>query len=212
MELSNKMIKLGQNFAKSSNNDTESEDNAIVKALKIYTDKTFKVIAKINEIGLPQKNEQIRIITKSSFNAIAFIKYIVEFEIIEKIILSVYSMNFESATMLDDLIKQKKIISAQILMSNLRNKAHREKEQLTNDLFIDNPNISLFYANNHAKIISCKTDCNNFYTIEGSGNMSCNSRIEQYVIDNSQELYQFNINWHEEIKEFLKDRKELVLK
>lgn len=97
-----------------------------------------------------------------------------------------------------------------ILMSNLRNKAHREKEQITRDLFANNPKIDLFFASSHAKITAIKTK-NNHYVLEGYGNMSFNSRIEQYIIDNDKTLFDFTLNWINEIKEFLKGKKELIL-
>ncbi len=96
-------------------------------------------------------------------------------------------------------------------MSNLRNHAHREKEVIIKEMFVDHPRVELFFCSSHAKTFSCKTDQGNYYTIEGSGNMAYNSRIEQYVIDNDQAVYDFSCNWMREIKEFLKDKKELEI-
>lgn len=181
------------------------------KALMLYKKKTFQTIEKIKELSLPKQNEQIRLITKRSFNAIAFLKFIAEQEVIEHAILAIYSINHEAATILNDLINSARIKTATIFMSNLRNKAHRQKEQLTKDMFIDNPKIKLIFASSHAKIISFKTEKGNHYTIEGSGNLSYNSRIEQYVIDNDKSLYDFTVNWIEEILIYLKGKKELTV-
>jgi hypothetical protein len=113
--------------------------------------------------------------------------------------------------MIDKMIKDELIGKCQILMSNLRNKAHRKKEQITRDLFVDNPKVDLFFASSHAKILSVETNKGNFYSLEGSGNMSFNSRVENYCIDNDEKLYNFHCDWMNEIKTFLKDKKELVL-
>jgi hypothetical protein len=180
-------------------------------SLKLYKEKTFQVIEKIKELKLPLTNEQLRLITKRSFNAISFVKYISEHENIEEFVACIYSINYEAALEIDSLIKSGKIKTATLLISNLRNKAHREKEQLTKDLFIKNPNIKLIFASSHSKIISFSTDKNNYYTIEGSGNLSFNSRIEQYVIDNDKQLFEFTKTWTTDILKYLKDKKELTI-
>jgi hypothetical protein len=185
----------------------ETED----KSLRLYKEKTYKVIEYISEIKLPNENEQIRLITKRSFNSVAFIQFICEKEIIEHLILVVYSFNHEAAKIIEELINNGKIKKATVFMSNLRNKAHRQKEQLTKDLFIRNPKIKLIFASSHAKIVAMKTNENNHYIIEGSGNLSYNSRIEQYVIDNCVKLYDFTIKWIDEIQEYLKNKKELII-
>lgn len=179
--------------------------------LRIYKEKTFQVIEKIKELKLPKDKEQLRLITKRSFNAVSFIKFVTETETIEHLICCIYSLNYEAATLIDELIKSGKIKKATLLISNLRNKAHREKEQLTKDLFVENPKIKLIYCSSHAKIISFSTDKGNFYNIEGSGNLSFNSRVEQYVIDNDKEIFDFTIGWINELTLYLKDKKELII-
>ncbi len=113
--------------------------------------------------------------------------------------------------MINALINDGKIGRATILMSNLRNKAHRAKEQITRDNFVNNPKVDLFFASAHSKIMSMKTENGNYYSLEGSGNLSFNSRVEQYVLDNDQGLYNFTKNWMGKIKDYLKGKKELVL-
>jgi hypothetical protein len=107
------------------------------------------------------------------------------------------------------MVNSNKIEQIEILMSNLRNKAHREKEEILRQMFIDHPAIEIFYCSSHAKTFSCRTDLGNYYTLEGSGNLAYNSRVEQYVIDNDKIMYDFSCSWMREIKEYLKDKKEL---
>jgi hypothetical protein len=190
--------------------DNSGVEDMAEKKYKKYVEKTYQIIQQLNEVGLPKTNEQIRIITLRSFNSVHFLKYISDLEIIEKVLLCVYSINGEAARMLNEMVIFGKVKKMVILMSNLRNKAHREKEQITRDMFVNNPNIDLFFASSHAKIMSIKTD-KNYYTIEGSGNMSYNSRIEQYILDNDKKLFEFTENWMNEVKIFLKGKKELVL-
>lgn len=182
------------------------------KMLKLYKNKTFHVVQNLDKIGLPKKNEQIRIITLRSFNAIAFLQWVQEKSglIIDEALFCIYSINHEASVIIDQMVKDRKIKTATILMSNLRNKAHRQKEQMTKDYFINNPNIELVFASSHAKIMSFKIG-EDYYTVEGSGNLSYNSRIEQAVIDNDQSLFNFTKSWIEEIKIYLKDKKELII-
>jgi hypothetical protein len=150
---------------------------------KKFVEKTYQVIQQVEEIGLPKANEQIKLITFRSFNAVLFLKYIAELEGVENCQIVVYSINGEAAVLIDGMIKSGLIDSCQILMSNLRNKAHREKEQITRDLFVENQKVDLFFASSHAKILSIKTKKGNYYSLEGSGNMSYNSRVENYCLD-----------------------------
>lgn len=175
-----------------------------------FVEKTYQIIHKVEEMGLPKSGEQLRIVTFRTFNASLFLSYICEKETVEELLLVVYSINAEAAKLIESLVKSGKVKKATVLMSNLRNKAHRQKEKITRDLFVDNPNIDLFFAQCHSKIMSMKTACGNHYSVEGSGNLSFNSRIEQYVIDNDKGLFEFTKNWMQEIKVYLKGSKELI--
>ena len=196
-------LSVSKNAMDSGVEDTED------KLLRVYNEKTTIVIDKIKEMGLPKEGEQIRCITKRSFNVVAFIKHITDIEPIEDAIFVIYSINHEAAKIINDLVTEGKIKKVKILMSTLRNKAHRKKEQLTKDFFVNNPNIELIFLQSHAKIFAMQTK-SNYYIIEGSGNLSYNSRIEQYVIDNSKQIYQFTVNWVNEIVEYLTEKKQIV--
>lgn len=214
--------KAARQFIKESNQDIikfvdkDTMDSGVEltedRMLKSYKEKTFAVISKLDEIGVPNKGEQIRIITKRSFNAIAFLKWIHSLEgQIEEALFCIYSINHEASVLINEMVLNGEIKQATILMPNLRNKAHRAKEEATKQYFIMNPNIELIFANSHSKIMSFKTKAGNHYTVEGSGNLSYNSRIEQYIIDNDEGLFDFTKNWIQEIKTFLQGKKELII-
>lgn len=181
------------------------EDRAFTR----YCERHFALIDTLDNLGLPKPGEQIRIVTRRVFNSVQFLEWVVKTETITDLKIAIYSINFHAAKILVNLISGGKIQRCEILMSNLRNKAHREKEEVVRKMFIDHPNIQIFYCSSHAKAFSCATDQGNYYTLEGSGNMSYNSRIEQYVIDNARDMYAFTCQWMAEIKEFLRDKKEL---
>ncbi|MBA1446111.1 MAG: hypothetical protein FE835_14640 [Gammaproteobacteria bacterium] len=179
------------------------------KAYKRFCEKHYALISKLDDIGLPEPGQQIRLVTRRTFNSIQFIEYIAEREKILDMKIAIYSINFNAAKILLGLVNSGKINTVEILMSNLRNKAHREKEEIIKKMFTDHPRISLFFCSSHAKAFSCSTEAGNFYTLEGSGNMAYNSRVEQYVIDNDEQMYKFTCEWMSRIKEFLQETKEL---
>ena len=180
------------------------EDNSYVK----YCEKHYALISELSDVGLPAKGQQMRLVTRQTFNAIQFIEYVAKKETIIDMKIAIYSINFNAAKILLNLIDSGKIKTVEILMSNLRNKAHRKKEEIIKNMFSTHPSIKLFFCSSHAKVFSCSTEKKNFYTMEGSGNMSYNSRIEQYVIDNDEKLYLFTCNWMGEIKKYLSGTKE----
>lgn len=194
--------------------DKDTNDSGVEETndrlLKVYKEKTALVIENLHNIGLPKKNEQLRLITKRSFNTIAFLQWVVkkEFGHVDEALFCIYSINYEASVIINDLVKSGTIRTATILMSNLRNKAYRAKEEATKNFFATNPNIELIFANSHSKIMSFKIG-SNYYTVEGSGNLSYNSRIEQYIIDNDKVIFDFTKEWIQEIKTYLKDKKEL---
>lgn len=183
----------------------QMEDRAFAR----YTEKHYALIAKLEELGLSKPGQQFRLITRRTFNAIQFLEYIASREKIIDLKMAIYSINYNAAKILVRLIDEGRIEKAEILMSNLRNKAHREKEEIIKKMFIGHGKISMFFASSHAKMFSCVTSDGNYYTCEGSGNLAFNSRVEQYVIDNDRGMYEFSCSWLADIKVFLDGKKEL---
>jgi len=185
----------------------QMEDNLFAR----FCEKHYALIDKLEDIGLPLPGQQLQLVTRRTFNSIQFIEYIARREKILDMKIAIYSINFNAAKILLALVESRKIEQLDILMSNLRNKAHREKEEIVKKMFTDHPRVSLFFCSSHAKCFACKTDKNNYYTLQGSGNMAYNSRVEQYVIDNDKALYEFTGQWMAEIKAFLQGKKELEI-
>lgn len=176
-----------------------------------YQAKFSAVVASLDDVGLPAPGQQYRLITRRSFNAIEMLDYIARRERIVEMKIAIYSINFFAAQIMMELVNSGRIERVEVMMSNLRNKAHREKEEILKKQFTDHPRIDLFYCSSHAKLMACKTERGNHYLIEGSGNHAYNSRIEQYVIDNDADLFAFTCAWMTEIKDFLADKKELEI-
>lgn len=64
-----------------------------------------------------------------------------------------------------------------------------------------NENTNAVFVHNHTKIAIAKTSKGERYVFEGSGNMSDNARIEQYVFEQSRLMYDFHKNWMDEVIE-----------
>jgi hypothetical protein len=47
--------------------------------------------------------------------------------------------------------------------------------------------------------MAMKTTDGNHFVFEGSGNMSDNARIEQYVYDNNEQIFEFHKTWMNEL-------------
>ena len=49
--------------------------------------------------------------------------------------------------------------------------------------------------------MAIKTTDNRYFVVEGSGNLSNNARIEQYLFEQSKEMFDFHKSWVDEIVE-----------
>ena len=195
----------------SKSNNIIEDGNAIIedKLYKSYKEKTAKTINKINEIGIPSPGEQIRLITMKSFNAIAFIELISSKETIIEMILIIFAINYQAAQKIIELKNNGRIKDIQLIVSSIRNAGYSIKSKSI-ELLSREKDIKLIFVNSHAKI-SCLRTKNNFYIIEGSGNFSYNGRIEQYVIDNDEKLFNFTKNWVNEMINSMKYYKDFKI-
>lgn len=186
------------------------KDREYVAKLEIY-DSNFKntsVTLNVNNLSqsslskieqlckIPEKNESVHIVTKNAINSFDFIVAISRKEHISEMYLAVYRIGKKVINILNDLINNNKIDNVTVLINDGFPKLQREAYMLMKSY--ERSNFKIKLENNHTKIIAIKTE-NNCYTIEGSGNLSINARIEQYVFCNDEKLYTFHKNWIEEI-------------
>lgn len=182
-----------------ADNDEDGNLHLEDKVLKKFVEKTYQVIDKIDNIGLPEPGQQLRIITMKVFNAISVIQLIAEREIITDAVFVIFAINQHAARMLIDLKNKGYIKKAQLVVSSIRNAGHESKSVAVDML---KKYFQVIYVNSHAKISVIKTEKGNYYNVEGSGNFSFNGRIEQYVIDNDIEIYNFSQEWIEELQKY----------
>lgn len=178
------------------------KDSALIqqKALKrlMHNFSIHKLKAKaLSDLCIkPLHGEQYRIITEKQFNAFAFILTLIETEIIEEMHMAIYRINEATVTSLINYIDAGRILKASFVISSFFNQTKKpEKWAIKLKQFCDeNENCKHAYVHNHAKVVAVKTKTG-FYVFEGSGNMSDNARIEQYIYENSKDIYEFHKEW-----------------
>jgi hypothetical protein len=147
--------------------------------------------------------EQYRIVTEKQFNAFAVILAILEEEDIEEMHLAIYRINEPTVDSLINFIDAGRIKTATFIISNFFNQTKRpEKWAIRLKDFADTRScVKHAYIHNHSKVLCVKTVTGNHYVFEGSGNMSDNARIEQYLYENNEVTYNFHKEWMSELIE-----------
>ena len=195
------------------NIDIKMQDGVAVDGVKLIEDKAYRRKIKNNSIHTakakaldqlcqkPKKNEQWRIVTEKQFNAYALILSVLQETDIEEMCLAIYRINQPTVESIIEFIDAGRIKNATFVISNFFNQTKKpEKWALALKAYADTKNnIKHCYVHNHAKIMAIHTTNDNYYVFEGSGNMSDNARIEQYVYDNNKELFDFHKKWMNEL-------------
>ena len=165
--------------------------------MKKHSNIITQSIENYKDIGFPKEDETIHYVTKRAFNAISILHILNDKYRILELTIVVYSITKISAIEILNIAKKNNIV-VNIVISDIRNTAF-EKKEIAIKLFEENKKyIKLIYAGSHAKIILVKTENKNL-CISSSANLGSNSRIEQYIIDDSKILYQFHKDWINEL-------------
>lgn len=191
---------------------TTTQDGVEVSSEVALKQRALKRVMKNNQIHYikakalsdlcpkPKKGEQYRIITEKQFNAYALILHLLQTENVIEMHLAIYRINQPTVDSLIDLIQSGRIEKATFVISNFFNQTKKpERWAIALKDFCDqNSRCSHIYTHNHSKVLAVKTP-NGHYVFEGSGNMSDNARIEQYVYEESEDVYNFHKGWMNEL-------------
>lgn len=154
----------------------------------------YEKIKNINrDLGrLPTDGEIIWLQSDTQFNAFTFIPFITQFEQIEHLYASTYSIAVRVVDALLRLIDQGKINEVTLLISD--SLKQRNPKTIDKILAYENhyENLHIKFAWNHSKVALAKTK-NNHFIIEGSGNWSENAHYEQYIFANDQAAFDFRM-------------------
>lgn len=187
--------------------DKKVEQRAIKRVIR-NRDLHLKKASALSQLcEKPKEGEQYRIVTEKQFNAFAVILNVLKDEIIEELYLAIYRINEPTVSDLIDYIESGKIKKAYFVISNYFNQTKKpEKWALRLKDFADkNKNTKHIYIHNHSKVLAVKTT-KNHYVFEGSGNMSDNARIEQYLYENNKFVFEFHKGWIKELCDGGKDK------
>lgn len=142
----------------------------------------------------PEQGECLFLWTDKSFNSFTFVPYLVkERGTIDELILSTYSINKRILLSFMRLVEAGQIENMYLLVADSLKHQRPVVTDLLDSFAQSRPQLQVQYAWNHSKIMlaRCGSD---YFVVEGSGNWSENSRHEQYVFSNSNELYSFRKN------------------
>lgn len=177
------------------------EQKALLRRIE-NDDIAFSRVANLSSLcKIPNENQQYRIITEKMFNAYAFIKYILqEFEI-DEIYIAIYRINQPTAESIIEMIEKGTITKCTFILSNFFLGTTKSEKwiHIIKDYAEQNKNCRAAFVHNHSKVCLVKTKCNKHFILEGSGNMSDNARIEQYVLEQNKQVYAFHKEWMEEV-------------
>lgn len=184
-----------------SENDKGSDFELLQKAVlvKKKNDDLHTARAKaLSELCfLPAEGEQWRIITHKQFNAYALILLLLETREIEEMYLAIYRINEPTVTSIMDLIDSGRIKKASFIISSFFNQTKKPEKWAKDlcDYCAAHSQCNFIYLHNHAKVLAVRTTKDEYFVFEGSGNMSDNARIEQYVYEQNKKVFNFHKAW-----------------
>ena len=115
--------------------------------------------------------------------------------------LAIYRINQATVESLIEFINSGQIQKATFIISNFFNSTKKPEQWAIRlkEYSKTKVNVRHIYIHNHSKILAIHTENNDYYVFEGSGNMSDNARIEQYLYENNKESFEFHKSWMDEI-------------
>lgn len=175
-------------------NDTNSGVHKIQTKIK-FQNKLKKEAIDALIMELPLDNESLHIVSNGSFDYFTLIPKLIEMNcgICEDFWFTTWTMSHNNVIQILELF-DKGIFKNIHAMTGEYFRTRESAVYHILYLGLQERGQKLFANKNHAKITLLQCG-NNFYTIEGSANFTANPRIEQFVITNSQSLFNFHKEW-----------------
>jgi hypothetical protein len=163
------------------------KNTAQAKAQQFYL-KHQQIIKNIKEIvTLPEKDgELVNILSNNQFNAFTFIPFILSQKSIKRLSVTTYSINQKTIDAILELYLTKKVEKLDFFISLhfLQTRPKIAKTMIeAHDKYKE---INVGFSFSHAKITIMDD-----YVITGSGNLTKNTRTEQYILAKSKEMAKF---------------------
>ena len=161
-------------------------------------ERSFELLKK--SLELPTIDEEIRLISPAGgWSSCSLIMFIADKEIIEELTITTLRAGVKETQALIDLYDDGRIKNIHIIMSKVAkaNKVYAYHSQIKS--IIGDRNVKISYINNHSKVILAKTK-ENYYVIETSSNLNENPKIEQFIICNDKEVYNYYLRVFKKLK------------
>ena len=156
-----------------------------------YLSHQLYCISGLNDlVRIPSEGEIFFLQTDKSFNAFTFLPWIAKRHFIQEIYASTYSIGTQVVEALQEMQQKGQINEVSLLISDSMIKRNPKTIEVLEAVIRHNPSFKVKYKWNHSKITLIKTE--DFHIVlEGSGNWSKNAQIEQYVLLNNEQVYEF---------------------
>lgn len=152
--------------------------------------------------GIPALGTSVDIITNGQSNAGGFYEHIRDqWGHVDMLCLATWIINRQYIDMLLEDLESGKLKKLVFLLSNRMGqlgKGHAPNFNRLKAGMMEQPNASFRIANSHAKVYALTNGADHI-TVSGSGNWSDNPRIENYIISNSKERFDFHLSWMQKI-------------
>lgn len=155
----------------------------------------------INQLGWPKKGHSHNIITNGQSNAGGFYEVFRDSTTVDCLCIATWMINRHYIDMLISDIKEQRLSELVFVLSNRMSQLGGLHKSNMNRIKSELPtmsNVSFKIANSHAKVFTMKSK-DLYITVSGSGNWSDNPRIENYIICNSEDVFDFHKSWMLEI-------------
>lgn len=155
------------------------------------------------DIGiLDKEGQRVFAVVDGSFIFGDFIEaYMVTHNLLAKrMVISTLSLSQENVDSLKNLLTGDYLEQLDIVVSDYfySHERHGLIKYMYEHLDI-NDSFQLAVCRTHTKITLIETECGKLLTIHGSANLRSSDNIEMFSIENSKDLYDFNLEWHDEI-------------
>lgn len=155
------------------------------------------------DIGtLDKDGQRVFAVVDGSFIFGDFIEaYLVTHNLLAKrMVISTLSMSQENVDSLKNLLTGDYLEQLDIVVSDYfySHERHSLIKYMYEHLDI-NDSFQLAVCRTHTKITLIQTECGKWLTIHGSANLRSSDNIEMFSIENNKDLYDFNLEWHDEI-------------
>jgi hypothetical protein len=119
---------------------------------------------------------------------------------IRNLYISTLSMSQENIDSLKNLMTWKCVLNLHLIVSAYFFSHERKKlvEYIYQELDIDD-RFQLGVASSHCKTVCLETHDGRFFVMHGSANLRSSSNLEQFVVEESKELYNFNVDYNQRI-------------